>query len=298
MRDEHTKCWMLFQAATCWLAARLDCITVTLSVIATFLIVSLKDVLTAPIAGLALVYINNMIGGFQWCVNQYAETENTMASIERIFMFAELPPEAPLETPENHRTKSQFDTISNGIAVTAGILEFRNVSLKYDPDPDSDYILHDLSFITKPCEKIGIVGRTGAGKSTILQALFRMVEPEGEIFLDGMLTKEMGLHELRRSISIIPQESLLFSETLRVNLDPFSEFSDEDLWDALEKVELKSYVSVQVGGLEMMVQEGGGNLSAGQRQLLCLARALLRDNKFLVIDEATANVDEVGELGN
>ena len=289
---------MLFQAAATWLGTRLDYITVALSVIATFLIVSLKDVLSAPIAGLALVYINNMLGGFQWCVNQYTETENTMTSIERIFMFAELPPEAPLETSKNHRAKSQFNTMPNGIAVTAGILEFRNVSLKYDPAPDADYILHDISFITKPCEKIGIVGRTGAGKSTILQALFRMVEPEGEIFLDGMLTKEMGLHELRRSISIIPQESLLFSETLRVNLDPFSEFSDEDLWDALEKVELKSYVSVQVGGLEMMVQEGGGNLSAGQRQLLCLARALLRDNKFLVIDEATANVDEVGELGN
>ena len=239
----------------------------------------------ASVAGLAVVYITNMVSGFQWCIRQYTETENMMTAVERIYMFADLPSEAPLELTDKERT-----VLSNKVA-SNGVIEFRNVSLKYDPE--GDYILRDLSFLTKPCEKIGIVGRTGAGKSTVLQALFRMVEPEGEILLDGMLTREMGLHELRRSISIIPQESLLFSETLRVNLDPFSEFSDDYLWDALEKVELKSYVSAQTGGLEMMVQEGGGNLSAGQRQLLCLARALLRDNKFLVIDEATANVDEV-----
>ena len=276
----------MFQAASHWFSLRLECLTVLTCVIATFLTVLLKEVVGASVAGLAVVYITNMVSGFQWCIRQYTETENMMTAVERIYMFADLPSEAPLELTDKERT-----VLSNKVA-SNGVIEFRNVSLKYDPE--GDYILRDLSFLTKPCEKIGIVGRTGAGKSTVLQALFRMVEPEGEILLDGMLTREMGLHELRRSISIIPQESLLFSETLRVNLDPFSEFSDDYLWDALEKVELKSYVSAQTGGLEMMVQEGGGNLSAGQRQLLCLARALLKDNKFLVIDEATANVDEVG----
>ncbi|XP_063690754.1 ATP-binding cassette sub-family C member 4-like [Bolinopsis microptera] len=284
-RDEHTRCWILFQAASHWFSLRLDCLTVLNCVIATFLAVLLKEVVGASVAGLAVVYITNMVNGFQWCIRQYTETENMMTAVERIYMFADLPSEAPLEV-----TDKRTIVVRNKVA-TSGVIEFRNVSLKYDPE--GDYILRDLSFLTKPCEKIGIVGRTGAGKSTILQALFRMVEPEGEILLDGMLTREMGLHELRRSISIIPQESLLFSETLRVNLDPFSEFSDDYLWDALEKVKLKSYVSAQTGGLEMMVQEGGGNLSAGQRQLLCLARALLKDNKFLVIDEATANVDEL-----
>ncbi|XP_063691934.1 ATP-binding cassette sub-family C member 4-like [Bolinopsis microptera] len=292
LRDEHTRCWMLFEASTEWLATRLDFITIATSVLATFLTVALRDVISASIAGLALVYVNNMIGGLQWCVNQYTETENMMTAVERIFMFAELPPEAPLEAPDRNKDQGNCHAITDSNVVQKGVIEFRNVKLKYDPDPESDYILYDLSFITKPCEKIGIVGRTGAGKSTILQALFRMVEPEGDILLDGMLTRDMGLHELRKSISIIPQESLLFSETLRVNLDPFTEFSDEYLWDALEKVELKKYISAQTGGLEMTVQEGGGNLSAGQRQLLCLARAMLKDNKFLVIDEATANVDE------
>ena len=245
----------------------------------------------ASIAGLALVYVNSMIGGVQWCVRQFTETENMATAIERVLSFTELPSEAPLDAPEKGQYSVEAEVISNK-SVSSGVLEFRDVKLKYDPEGD-DYVLHGMSFLTKPAEKIGIVGRTGAGKSSILQALFRMVEPEGEILLDGMLTSEMGLHQLRKSISIIPQESLLFSETLRINLDPFSEFTSEQLWDVLEKVELKVYVAAQTGGLEMMVQEGGGNLSAGQRQLLCLARALLRDNKFLVIDEATANVDEV-----
>ena len=290
-RDEHTKCWMLFHAASQWYAQRLDLMTVFVAIATLFLTVSLRDVMGSSVAGLALVYVSSMIGGLQWCVRQFAETENMATAIERIFSFTELPSEAPLNAPEQTKySVGQEDVVSNK-SVSCGVMEFRNVHLKYDPL--GDYVLHGLTFITKPAEKIGIVGRTGAGKSTILQALFRMVEPEGEILLDGMLTSEMGLHQLRKSISIIPQESLLFSETLRINLDPFSEFSSEQLWDVLEKVELKTYVGAQSGGLEMMVQEGGGNLSAGQRQLLCLARALLRDNKFLVIDEATANVDEV-----
>ena len=290
----------MFLVVSKWFAFRLDIICALICIISTFLVVVMKDVISASVAGLSIVYINNMLIGFQYCVRQYTETENIMTSVERIFGFAELPPEAPLESEAVKKTKPTIEyekgrdssDIAN-IIVDSGVLQFKNVSLKYDPDPQAAYILHGISFLTRPFEKIGIVGRTGAGKSSILQALFRIAEPDGEILLDGMLTSEMGLHELRKSISIIPQESLLFSESLRVNLDPFLEFSDEELWEVLDKVELKSYVLTATGGLEMLIQESGGNLSAGQRQLLCLARALLRDNKFLVIDEATANVDEV-----
>ena len=283
---------MLFVGGSRWFAQRLDLVTTINGIAAVFMTVLLRDVVGAEIAGLALVYVTNMIGGFQWCTRQYTEAENMATSVERIMSFSELLPEAPLDAPKKTKYSMDSEIISNKSAISnSGVIEFRDVRLKYDPA--GDYILHGLSFVTKPAEKIGIVGRTGAGKSTILQALFRMVESEGEILLDGMLTSEMGLHQLRKSISIIPQESLLFSETLRMNLDPFSEFTSEQLWDVLEKVELKKYVAAQAEGLEMKIQEGGGNLSAGQRQLLCLARALLRDNKFLVIDEATANVDEV-----
>ncbi|GAA5825076.1 hypothetical protein JCM11251_006090 [Rhodosporidiobolus azoricus] len=272
-----------------WLAIRLDFLGSLLAFVVAIVAVAERTTISPSKSGLALTTVLAVQQAVTLLVRQFAEVENNMASSERLIHYAkELKQEAPAVIPE---TAPPADWPAQGA------ISIQNIELRYRPELPA--VLHNVSLEIKAGEKIGVVGRTGAGKSTLTQALFRIIEVgKGSIFIDGIDIATLGLTQLRERLAIIPQEPLLFNGTIRSNLDPFQRFDDARLYDALRRSWLVDRVAGADGGgqasrftLDTKIEEEGANLSVGERSLVSLARALVKDTRIVALDEATASVD-------
>uniref|UniRef100_A0A8C7QWX9 ABC-type glutathione-S-conjugate transporter n=1 Tax=Oncorhynchus mykiss TaxID=8022 RepID=A0A8C7QWX9_ONCMY len=267
--------------ATRWLAVNLEFVGNGVVLAAAILSVMGKDTLSPGIVGLAVSHSLQVTGILSWIVRSWTDVENNIVSVERVKEYADTAKEAVWTVEGSSLPLAWPQT---------GTIEFQDYGLQYRKG--LDWALKGITLKIQEKEKVGIVGRTGAGKSSLALGIFRILEAaKGAIYIDGVNIAEIGLHDLRSRITIIPQDPVLFSGSLRMNLDPFDTYTDEEIWSSLELAHLKNFVSNLPDKLNYECSEGGENLSLGQRQLVCLARALLRKTKILVLDEATAAVD-------
>ncbi|XP_073722695.1 ATP-binding cassette sub-family C member 3 isoform X2 [Misgurnus anguillicaudatus] len=279
--DENQKSYYPGIVSNRWLGVRIEFIGNCIVLFAALFAVIGKDKLNPGLVGLSVSYALQVTMSLNWMVRMTSDLESNIVAVERVKEYSETQTEAPWTVSET-MPPSDWPPIGN--------VQFVDYSVRYREG--LDLVLRNISLKVKGGEKIGIVGRTGAGKSSMTLCLFRLLEAaEGDIVIDEVKISEIGLHDLRSKLTIIPQEPVLFSGTLRMNLDPFGKYSDDEVWNALELSHLKKFVSNQTAKLNLECSEGGENLSVGQRQLVCLARALLRKTRILILDEATAAVD-------
>lgn len=278
--DNNLKSLSMSLASNRWLGMRLDLLGNIIVFSAVIFAVVNRETMTSGGVGLSITYALNVTFFLSWFVQNRSEVETNVVAVERVNEYCNVENEA--DWYKDNRPDKSWP--SNGD------ITFDNFQLRYRPE--LDLVLKGISCKVQGGEKVGIVGRTGAGKSSLTVSLFRLIEgAAGNIIIDDQIISELGLHDLRSKLTILPQEPVIFSGALRNNLDPLEQFEDKELWKALELSHLKNFVKQLNGQLDYECGEGGNNLSVGQRQLICLARSILHKTKILILDEATAAVD-------
>nr|QWN59136.1 ATP-binding cassette C transporter [Rehmannia glutinosa] len=280
--DNNGSPFFHYFSANEWLIQRLETISATVLSFAGLCMVLLpRGTFSSGFIGMALSYGLSLNMSLVFSINNQCMLANYIISVERLDQYMHIPSEAPEVIKENRPPVNW---------PTEGKVEIQDLQIKYRPD--APLVLRGISCTFEGGHKIGIVGRTGSGKTTLIGALFRLVEPTGgKILVDGIDISTIGLHDLRSRFGIIPQDPTLFTGTVRYNLDPLGQHNDKEIWEVLGKCQLKEAVEEKEEGLDSPVMEDGSNWSMGQRQLFCLGRALLRRSKILVLDEATASID-------
>ncbi|ELU04115.1 hypothetical protein CAPTEDRAFT_1666 [Capitella teleta] len=285
--DESQRAYYLYCVSMRWSSVLLECIGTCILLSASILAVVQRDTINSGVAGMTISFALQVHVFLNFYVRAAAELETYLISVERVQEYTSIQTEATWHIPET-KPKSNWPE--------EGRISLTDYSVRYRHG--LDLVLKGVSCDIQPRENIGVVGRTGAGKSSLALSLFRIIEAAaGSIRIDDKDIGSLGLLDLRSRLTIIPQDPVIFSGSLRMNLDPFESYSDAEVWDALELAHLKGFVQRTSEGLEYQCGENGASLSIGQRQLVCLARALLRHSQVLVLDEATAAVDlETDEL--